>query len=71
MLEVVPVVGAVNGKMVSAFEAEMDKAGKAYKNHWYEAKHAFANPTGARYDKEDAQLAWKRTMAFFKKNLGG
>lgn len=61
----------INGKMVSAFEAEMDKAGKAYKNHWYEAKHAFANPTGARYDKEDAQLAWKRTMAFFKRNLGG
>jgi carboxymethylenebutenolidase len=61
----------INKKMVSAFEAEMDKAGKPYKNHWYEAQHAFANPTGARYDKKDAKLAWKRTTAFFEKNLGG
>jgi len=61
----------INQKMVSAFEAEMDKAGKAYKSHWYEAQHAFANPTSARYDKQDAKLAWQRTMAFFKENLGG
>ena len=61
----------INQKMVSAFEAQMDKAGKAYKSHWYEAQHAFANPTSARYDKQDAKLAWKRTMAFFEENLGG
>ena len=61
----------INQKMVSAFEAEMDKAGKAYKSHWHEAQHAFANPTSARYDKQDAKLAWQRTMAFFKENLGG
>ena len=52
----------INQKMVSAFEAEMDKAGKAYKSHWYEAQHAFANPTSAHYDKQDAKLAWQRTM---------
>jgi carboxymethylenebutenolidase len=45
------------------------EAGKSATSHWYEAEHAFANPTGARYDKEDAQLAWKRTLAFFNKNL--
>ena len=37
--------------------------------HWYEADHAFANPSGARYDQADAQLAWQRTMAFFRENL--
>ena len=61
----------IDKKMVSAFEAEMDKAGRTYTSHWYEANHAFANPTGARYDKADAKLAWKRTLAFFKANLGG
>ena len=60
----------INKKMVSAFEAEMDKAGKKYISHWYEAEHAFANPTGARYDKEDAKLAWKRTLSFYAEHLG-
>lgn len=60
----------INKKMVSAFEAEMDKAGKKYISYWYEAEHAFANPTGARYDKEDAKLAWKRTLAFYAGHLG-
>ena len=33
--------------------------------------HAFANPTSARYDKEDAPLTWKRTTKFFAKHLKG
>jgi carboxymethylenebutenolidase len=60
----------INQKMVSAFEAEMDKAGKAYKSYWYEAQHAFANPTCSRYNKQSAKLAWQRTTAFFMENLG-
>jgi len=59
----------INDKMVSGFEAEMKKAGKTATVHWYEADHAFANLTGARYDREDAQTSWKRTLAFFKKHL--
>ena len=32
--------------------------------------HAFNNDTSAeRYNKEAADLAWKRTIAFFKRNL--
>ena len=31
---------------------------------WYEAKHGFANPATARYDETDAELVWKRTIAF-------
>ena len=59
----------IDGKMVGGFEKAMAEAGKPATSHWYEAEHAFANPTSARYDKEDAQLAWKRTLAFFNKNL--
>lgn len=64
---------SINKEMVSGFEAEMKKSGKAdtLAVHWYEADHAFANPTGSRYDAEDAALAWKRTMEFFEKNLKG
>ena len=59
----------IDDAMVSAWEKEMDKAGKAYTAHWYDADHAFANPTSARYDKADAKLAWQRTLEFFGENL--
>lgn len=63
----------INEKMVGGFEREMEKAGKAgdLTVHWYTADHAFANPSGARYDADDAALAWSRTQTFFAKNLGG
>ena len=59
----------INQDMVDGFEAEMAAAGKSAENHWYEAHHGFANPTGARYDEEDAALAWQRTLAFFETHL--
>ena len=59
----------INKDMVGAFEAEMAAAGKSAENHWYEAHHGFANPTGARYDEEDAALAWQRTLDFFAAHL--
>ncbi|MDA0998660.1 MAG: dienelactone hydrolase family protein [Proteobacteria bacterium] len=59
----------INKPMVEGFEAEMKKAGKTFTTHWYDADHAFANPTGARYNEPDAKLAWERTTAFFKKHL--
>jgi carboxymethylenebutenolidase len=55
--------------MVSAWEAEMDKAGRRYSTYWYDADHAFANPTGARYDEADAKLAWQRSLRFLQENL--
>jgi carboxymethylenebutenolidase len=61
----------INADMVSGFEAAMDAAGKTdLAVHWYDADHAFANPTGSRYDAEDASLAWARTLAFFAEHLG-
>ncbi len=59
----------INKKMVDGFEAEMKKAEKDFTTHWYEANHAFANPTSARYDEEDAEKAWERTTEFLKKQL--
>ncbi len=62
---------SIDGVMVSGFEAAMKDAGKggALTVYWYDADHAFANPTGARYDAEDAALAWQRTLHFLKTTL--
>jgi carboxymethylenebutenolidase len=59
----------INRAMVERFESAMAQAGKPLTVYWYEADHAFANPTGARYDAEDAKLAWGRTLAFLLANL--
>ena len=59
----------INKKMVDGFEAAMTQAGKSFTTHWYDADHAFSNPTGAAYDEEDAQLAWSRTLAYFDERL--
>lgn len=62
---------SINEEMVAGFEKEMEAAGKADELtvHWYDADHAFANPTGSRYDEADAALSWERTTAFLKKHL--
>lgn len=56
---------------IEAFEAALKAASKEYKIFIYEgAGHAFFNDSRAeRYHKEAAELAWKRTIAFFKKKL--
>jgi carboxymethylenebutenolidase len=59
----------INQEMVGGFEKAMREAGKRVTSHWYEADHAFANPTSARYDEDDAKQAWQRTLAFFKEHL--
>jgi carboxymethylenebutenolidase len=56
---------------IAAYEAALKAAGKSYELHIYPgAQHAFNNDTGpARYNKEAADLAWRRTLAFFRKHL--
>ncbi len=61
----------IDKQMVSGFESAMDAVGKSYTSYWYDAQHAFANPTSARYDAEDAAMAWQRTLDFLKRKLGG
>jgi carboxymethylenebutenolidase len=57
---------------IAAFEAALKAAGKKYTLHLYEgANHAFNNDTSeARYSKVAADLAWSRTVEFFKLHLG-
>jgi carboxymethylenebutenolidase len=60
----------INPAMVKAFAANMKEANKPHDIYSYDANHAFANPTGQNYDKEDARIAWDRTIAFLKANIG-
>ncbi|MFY0654461.1 MAG: dienelactone hydrolase family protein [Cyclobacteriaceae bacterium] len=53
-----------------AYEEALRKHKKEYTAHVYpNANHGFHNDTTPRYDKEAAQLAWKRTINFFKEKL--
>jgi carboxymethylenebutenolidase len=58
-------------KGIAAYEAALKQAGVDYRQFMYPgAQHAFNNDTNAeRYNKEAAQLAWGRTIAFFKEKL--
>lgn len=54
-----------------AYETALKANGKKYQAFIYEgANHGFHNDTTPRYDKAAAELAWKRTIEFFKENLG-
>ncbi|MEZ5449121.1 MAG: dienelactone hydrolase family protein [Thiolinea sp.] len=61
----------INEEMVAGFEKEMEAAGKSddLTVYWYDADHAFANPTGSRYDEANAALSWERTSAFLQEQL--
>lgn len=60
----------VNAGMAE-YEAAFKAAGIRYEQYVYEGvNHAFHNDTSAaRYNKEAAELAWKRTIDFFNKQL--
>jgi carboxymethylenebutenolidase len=56
---------------IPAFEDALKKSGKDYTLYIYDgAQHAFLNDTNeARFNKAAADLAWGRTLEFFKKHL--
>ncbi|HEX6983087.1 MAG TPA: dienelactone hydrolase family protein [Balneolaceae bacterium] len=72
-----PVLGIFGAKdegippeQVKAFEAALNEAGVTNSIHIYEgAGHAFANPSGTRYQKEAAKDAWQKTVAFLEEHL--
>jgi carboxymethylenebutenolidase len=56
--------------VVDAFEAGLKKAGKAAEIYRYDASHAFMNEQRQEvFDRPAAELAWQRTLAFFKSHL--
>ena len=53
-----------------AYETALKENKKEYTAHLYaNANHGFHNDTTPRYDKAAAELAWTRTIDFFKKKL--
>lgn len=53
-----------------AYEAKLKEYSKEYGMFMYPGvNHGFHNTTTPRYDKEAAELAWERTIAFFKEHL--
>lgn len=53
-----------------AYEKVLNENKKDFVAHFYpEVNHGFHNNTTPRYDKEAADLAWRRTIAFFKDKL--
>jgi len=52
------------------YEQDLKTNKVEYTMHMYkDAQHGFHNDSTARYDKENAELAWQRTLAFFNKKL--
>jgi carboxymethylenebutenolidase len=57
--------------MWPAYEAALKAAGVKYETYVYPGtQHGFHNNSTPRYQEHAAKLAWERTIAFFKKNLG-
>ena len=55
---------------VRAFESALAQLGRQAEIHIYDgADHAFANPSGTRYNAEAAEDAWRKTLAFFQERL--
>ena len=53
-----------------AYEAALKANNKQYEMHMYPGTHhGFHNDTTPRFDKEAAELAWSRTIAFFQEKL--
>jgi len=53
-----------------AYEAGLKANGKQYQAFIYDnVNHGFHNDTTPRYDKAAAELAWTRTIDFFKEHL--
>jgi carboxymethylenebutenolidase len=61
--------GWITPEKVNAFDRALGEAGVKHEFHSYDADHAFANPSGGRYNPAAAKDAWQKTTAFLKANL--
>lgn len=61
--------GWINKEVVDGFEKQMKSLNKKLDLHWYDADHAFANPSNPKYDQAAAADARKKSIAFIKKNF--
>ncbi len=62
--------GGIPVEQVREFESALHDLGKDAEIHIYaNSDHAFANPSGGRYNAEAAEDAWSRVVSFFAANL--
>lgn len=61
----------ITKEKVDAFDQALTAAGVKHEFHRYEADHAFANPSGGRYNGEAAKDAWEKTRAFLAAHFKG
>lgn len=61
--------GWITPEKVAKFQKAMLDAGKSFEVHSYNAQHAFANPSGGRYNGQAARDAWKVVKAFLQRNM--
>jgi carboxymethylenebutenolidase len=54
---------------VDAFQQALDEAGVRHRVLRFEAEHAFANPSGKRYDARAASAAWQQVQLFLENHL--
>ena len=54
---------------VAAFDKALTEAGVKHEFHSYDADHAFANPSGGRFNGEAAKDAWDKTLKFLDANI--
>ncbi len=59
----------INREVISKFEKLAAATNKDLETHWFEADHAFANPSNPNYNSEAAQKANAMAMDFIKKNF--
>ncbi len=63
---------SISASAVEAMHAAFAEVGLAHELYLYDgAQHAFFNDTRASYDAEAAAAAWSRTLAWFRRYLGG
>jgi carboxymethylenebutenolidase len=61
--------GWITPEKVAQFDKALTEAGVKHEFHAYDADHAFANPSGGRYNGEAAKDAWGKTLAFLAANV--
>ncbi len=59
----------INAEVVRKFAALCQATGKTFTYHFYEADHAFANPSSPRFDEASAQDANHQSLTFLRNKL--
>lgn len=60
---------AVSVESAKAFQSRVEETGAPVQVHFYDAGHAFANPSGESYNASAAKTAWSRTTKFLSQHL--